>query len=259
MGDFRINTNSALMKSRGNAVGGQEKIPALAQGFEYLDMQSLLDYCQLKLQHADQGIQSAMGSLDDITKVQQGLTNLKSTTPGGGDVQAKKGQLEQEIDRLKKLKAQVDNGGLKETVNEQLNLSEGSGDGVAFIPGDPSVGPRIDEMIKRKEAALDDLKKGGNDFNSQVETVASQLDALGQPDAAKAVRDAAAKASAGGSKEEFQKCLDAQIGSIGASREMAMVRMQALVSQRGTMLQMITNMISSLNQAAMGIAQNIKN
>jgi hypothetical protein len=43
-----------------------------------------------------------------------------------------------------------------------------------------------------------------------------------------------------------------------ANREMGMVQLQSLVSQRGTMLQMITNMMKSIDDALKSIVQNIR-
>lgn len=259
MGNYSVN-NFGSRKSYAPNVGGQQKIPSLAEGFKYMDMQSLLDYCQLKLKQADQGIQEAMAGLDNVTKLQQSLSDLKGLDVNGGDYATQKaileGKLNQAVDNENKLNS--GNPGDQNAAVAFFNINYGA---ALSGPGDAAKA-KAHAIVEQHKKELADLEKtkGGESFMGRVEEVAQQLEAAGQTKAAEAIR-AAAKTASSGKKEDidsFQKCVDAQIGSVGASREMAMIRMQALVSQRGTMLQMVTNMSSAFHQAAMAIAQNIK-
>ena len=217
-------------------------------GFQYVSIQTLLEYCRVKLQQADGRIQSSMSGLDDITKAQEKLTNLKSAK---FDTAARdeRDSVQSSIDCLKagladgSHTASVQHGNT--TTSWDLTTAAGRAQAAAYIA--------------EQEAKLPELNERVTAFDAQVEEACKQLEAVGQNDAAKAVREAAAGAKGNKEGEEkFQKVLDAQIGTIGASREMAMVRMQAEVQQRGTMLQMITNLISAINEAPKAIAGNMR-
>jgi hypothetical protein len=57
---------------------------------------------------------------------------------------------------------------------------------------------------------------------------------------------------------EQQKRLDALVNDLGSSGEMDMIRLQSLMSQRQTAVQLSTNLIQALSHSADAIAHNIK-
>lgn len=214
-------------------IGSVSSKPIQGAGIEYLTIESLIEYCRVKLKEADAGIQNAMSGLDDITKAQQSLANLKSAK-FDTDAQNQWNQAQTELGQLK---------------NDPL-----------FGNHPPALQAAINAKIKELEEKLPALEERMKAFDAQVEETCKQLEAVGQSEAAKAVRNAAAGAKTTDKEalDKFQKVIDAQSSTIGASREMAMVRLQALVSQRGTMLQMITNTMNSLNEAPKAIAGNLR-
>lgn len=219
-------------------------------GIKFMNLESLIEYCRAKLKEADAGIMNSMSGLDDITEAQQKLTNLKSATIDKAAV-----------DELKTTRGYID--ALKRGLDEGSDWVEHK-EGATTTKFDlKTEGGRrqAQEEIAKLEAKLPDLEAKASAFDAEVEATCKHLEAIGQNEAAKAVRAAAAGAKDPNNKdaqEKFQKVLDAQIGSIGASREMAMVRLQSLVQQRGTMLQMITNMMNSVNESAKAIAANCR-
>jgi hypothetical protein len=207
----------------------------------------LLEYCQAKLRQADEGIQGAMRGLDDITQVQQELTNLKSMVPSENlSAEGIRRQAAIQSDDINLGDARA-GGSLKVTIDGK-EVDVVTTEGHAALEADRA----------RLQAELDKITNGKTTFNGAVEQAAQHLEAIGQPEAAAAVRSAGAQAASGSKddRDAFAKTMDAQASSIGASREMAMVRLQSLVSQRGTMLQMVTNMMNALNEAAKNIAAN---
>jgi hypothetical protein len=213
---------------------------AVPYGFHYMDMSSLIEFCRVHMQESDRQIRSSMEHLDRVTGIQQDLTNLKSIAPTEALVKERQ-QLEGEIDKLRQMCAgtYVENG-------------------VTFSLSDEEAA-RARPHIAQLERRVAELDASFGAFEAKARDVASALEATGQHDAAVAVQREAAKAMSGNRDDldSFKKSMDAQVSSIGASREMAMVQMQALVSQRGTILQMTTNMIAALNKAAEQIAANL--
>ena len=209
-------------------------------GFKYVDMASLLEYCRIKLQESDRSIQDAMTNLDKTTGIQGDITNLQSLLPSDAKLNEKR-DVEKEIEKEQAL---LDGRFQKEGVTIYLDDDERA---------------KVQAAVEFHRGRLAALDTEVNAFKAKVEETAKGLEAISQPDAAAAVRNEAAKALGGGKdeREAFGRAMNAQSNTIGASREMAMVHMQALVSQRGTMLQMTTNMISSLNKAAEQIAASI--
>jgi hypothetical protein len=241
--------NSPITRTPGFAANGAHytgtaKLPLQGDGFVYLDASMLLQYCQIKLREADTGIQAAMSGLDNITKVQQALTNLRSSV-GAPNMNEEGRSLQVGIN--------LDNTALNGGFGNSYQL-----DGKTVDPKTTEGQAAITAHRDGLQSRLNEISGMQKSFTDQVEDVAKQLEAIGQSDAADSIRKAGAKAATGSKEDQdaFVKTVDAQASSIGASREMAMVRLQALVSQRGTMLQMVTNMMNSLNEAAKNIAAN---
>jgi hypothetical protein len=217
---------------------------------QYMDMQSLLQFCQMQLKKTDEIIMSSMKNLQGITELQEELVKLKSL-----DITPNKALA---LDRLG-AQLTVQQGKEKLAKGSETVTDEKTGKVVdrRYTDADrAAIQAEIDAANKRI-ADIDAL--AADDFMSQVEATAAKLDAAGQPEVATALRNEA-KRAASGKKEDldgFRKSVDAQIQTLGASREMSMVHLQAHVAQRGTMLQMTTNMISALGKTADQIATNL--
>ena len=54
------------------------------------------------------------------------------------------------------------------------------------------------------------------------------------------------------------KAIDDLGKDLGSGRELSMIELQSVVSQRQTALQLTTNLMNTMNQSAQGIVQNIK-
>jgi hypothetical protein len=212
------------------------------EGFAYMDMQTLLEFCRIHLQKSDQMIMSCMKNLNDITAIQEKLVNLKSMAQVSANT-AEKMKLQQEIHwNYEKLAGRDQYG---KPLNPPLNEGQQKA---------------LREETQRLEKAVAEADGPGKDnFAKEAESIAGELEAMGQSDMAAAVRNEAKKAMSGNKDdvESFRKSIDAQLSTIGASREMSMVHLQAHVSQRGTMLQMTTNLIAAVNKSADQIAANL--
>lgn len=224
---------------------GSERLNGLAAGVQYMSIDELLAYCQDKMRRADEGIRNSMAGLDSITNAQEALAQLKSVKidpQTAAQYEEKRKQLAAAQMALQYGNARTQLGEDKETKYEVKS---------------PQEREELKKEIEVLEAEMATLTK---EFDAALENACAKLEACGQSDAAKALRDAANGVKSGDKEamDRFQRAVDAQASSIGSSREMAMVRLQSLVSQRGTMLQMITNMMSALNEAPKAIAANCR-
>jgi hypothetical protein len=210
-------------------------------------MDSLLAYCSIHLREADKSIYTAMQDLEHVSGTMGELSQLQGMEPS-----------KEYADRTAYLENDVKNmhTNLTAVKTEAAKIARG---------GNPSQAKanvaEAEARLTAAQQALDAHKATVDPFLGSVSKVAESVSVLASPEAAAAILNAANKAARTRDPADikaFQDCVKAQSAAVGASRELSMVRMQSLVSQRGTMLQMITNMMSALNQSAMGIAQNMK-
>jgi hypothetical protein len=210
-------------------------------------MDSLLAYCAIHLREADKSIYTAMQDLEHVSGTMGELSQLQGMEPSK--------EYRDQTTRLEHEKGMADIA---------LFNAQNTAANDPFFTANPKTGAGLATATANAAAAqkaLDAHKATVDPFLGSVNKVAESVSTLASPEAAAAIRNAANKAARTRDPADikaFQDCVKAQSAAVGASRELSMVRMQSLVSQRGTMLQMITNMMSALNQSAMGIAQNMK-
>jgi hypothetical protein len=207
--------------------------------FQYLDADSLLTYCKTQLRQSDDRIKDQMSRLEGMSKASAALTKLASRGPG---------------QMLSK----------EENERREVLLKQFSDKEIDLLSGDPDMDEEIsDAGLTQARIELRDLdNKQINAYNASVEEAAQALESSGNYAAADTLR-ASPKPAIGQNgedfkkkTEDFKKTVDGIQGNLGASKEMAMVTLSASVAQRGTMLQMITNMMSALNETQKAIASN---
>jgi hypothetical protein len=219
------------------------------------DTESLLQYCQAKLKQADGGIREAMERLDRVTGSMKSLNALQGLSP------------------TKDLNAQLE-GRKKELADLEGRLNAMKPDGSGGYKVWTSQGKQPDKWRPVSKAEHDkvaadcDVKRGeiagltasNSEFSTKISEAIQALENLGEHDAANSLRASSTKAMSGAKDDvdAFHDSVKALTSSVGAGREMGMVGLQALVSSRGTMLQMVTNMMNSLNEAKKNITGNIR-
>jgi hypothetical protein len=237
----------------GRAVkSGQIIQPTGPEGFAYMDTQTLLEYCRVKLQEADSGIRTAMDNLDKVTKLQQSITDLKSLAPTN-----------QQLQNYYSLKSQVEMGrAALESGNGKVDVKKPDGSTVSFDLTTEEGRNLYRTELHNTEVELGKAASIVDGFKEKVDAVARGLEQMGQTDAAKAVRAEAEKVMnpqcSKEDREAFQRSMDAQASSITSSKDMGMVQLQSLVSQRGMMLQMVTNLISAMHKPLDATVSNLR-
>lgn len=107
--------------------------------------------------------------------------------------------------------------------------------------------PRVDEISGMIEAASKRAESMGD--HKLVENLAAVMQKLTEGDNGSVSRDEV---------KEMTSMLDSSLAACRGSAEMRMISLQSLISKRATGLQLITGMMSSLNESLKAIAGNIR-
>jgi len=107
---------------------------------------------------------------------------------------------------------------------------------------DSSISPSEKEEIDRRIAALKDLT-GDSDLKDRIDAVGVECVSNLTPD---------------GATNGPIKGLDDIGKDLGSGRELTMIELQSVVSQRQTALQLTTNLMNAINQSSQNIVNNLK-
>ncbi len=219
---------STNLATRVNGAGGQYNI---ANNEPILSVDSLLFFCQSRLNNLDTQIRSHMDGQKANIALQTALSKLQSLLPKGAmeekDAAANKKGLDLAMDAIKEAKAAAMIAGDKSTYDALCKLQGGlcGSKGDAGGPAESAWG------LPPDQAAAVNLRN-----DQRYERADGVVDK--------------------GEADGWVKDVEGMLANSRSNNEMSMISIQSLVSQRATALQLTTNMLNSMNESLKSIAAN---
>jgi len=120
---------------------------------------------------------------------------------------------------------------------------------------------QLDQLLSIQESLGNRDQCGGNDAvpgATNIEAVAEDLRAHGVDLPASAVDPDHGNVYPKGTIEAAIKSVEAQIRDVNSGNEMAMIKLQSLMQQRTSEVQLATNMLKALHEASQSVIGNIR-